>query len=118
MCLEIETNGFKRIAEKDITVYKVLNKDNTSSILRFHYDQNGRYKLDAFYRESFEHAVEYGRVYEGFHAYTDKSHADANLDGQFEKTVAFTVPKGAHYYLGIFYDIVADTIIAGDLTEL
>lgn len=124
MCLEIETNGFKRIAEEDITVYKVLNKDNTSSIRGFLYGPGVQYTLNAVERGSFEQAeINSGmsgrrRVHAGFHAYTTSSAADASHDIKSQKTVAFTIPKSAHYYLGSFYEIAADTIIAGDLTEL
>lgn len=122
MCLEIEWNGIKMTADKDITVYKVIRDDNTSWNRLFPYMPGVKYTLNVPDSEKFNQAefesVRYRRyVSEGFHAYAYKKAALAR-GGHWRKAVSFTIPKGAHYYLGTFGEIVSDQIIAGDLTAL
>lgn len=136
MCMTIKESGFKKVAEEDMTVYKVIRDDNTSEIQRFPYEPGARYTLspadsDKFSRAGLRPRKDDGwrRVYEGFHAYITKKAADSDMADEFNmaddfnvvlklKVVAFTIPKGAKYYLGTLETIVSDTIIAGDLKTL
>lgn len=118
MCLEIVSS--KKIAIEDMTVYKVIHANNTSAARLFHYEPGVLYTLAANDRKKFDLA-EWDTaqiVNEGFHAYGEKAMADHCHDYRNEKTVAFTIPKGAQYYLGTFGTIVSDAIVAGSLEAL
>lgn len=129
MCLTIKESGFEMIAEEDMTVYKVIRTDNTSQMQRFPYDPGAQYTLPPADSAKFNLAGlkprkddGWRRVYSGFHAYITKEEAEDRVAQAYApavlKVVAFTVPKGAHYYLGFYEEIVSDQIIAGDLKAL
>lgn len=119
MCL-ISYTGDIHVASEDMTVYKIIWRSNESSVRNFCYSPGVRYDLGApLHPIQFTGEIE-TRFEKGFHAYRswfpDWPQQMAVLVS--EKIVAFTIPKGAHYALGDDNDIVSDSIIAGDLTEL
>ena len=106
MCLHIKSGP--HVADKDMTVWKVITGNNLSQWFDFKYSPNRKYKtvkLDVLTYDG-------GRIEEGYHAYRFK--LDKVVDGLY-KAVEFTIPKGATYYLGTGGDIVSNRIVSGDL---
>lgn len=115
MCLSVRAGTGCRVAEEPITVYKVIGRDNVSASYAFQYVPNTTYRIDAskFKAEKVGN-VEF--VNEGFHSFAALEDAREYLITlRYEKVVAFTIPKGAHYYVGTRGDLVSDSISAGDL---
>ena len=103
-------------AAKGISAYKIVHKDNRSMYMKFVYSENTSYKTD-MNAEQYDKTL--AKVSAGFHAFRNKPiHLDLPYDDNDYKIVKMTIPKGAHYYLGIHGDVVSDTINAGTLRSL
>lgn len=113
MCL-ITTQKEPLIAEKDILVWKLINKNNVSLHQRFFYSPN---KLFPKVGLNIFSSCVHKRIFRGYHAF--RSRDAARIDRSYQcgdlKVVKFYIPKGAKYYIGDDNDIVADRIRSGDL---
>lgn len=135
MCLKVTAGPF--IAEKDISVLKIINRDDSSIYQAFPYTPGMEYKTH-FVNEN---SPEGTSIYQGFHSY-DKAQVSVKRHNPFpvrdsivmfhrgtpvfldyistdtSKLVEFTIPAGASYYFGDRGDMVSDTIIAGTLQSI
>lgn len=133
MCLDTNRKVVFR-AKEDITVVKILNKDNTSPYKYFGYQPGMHYTLDeALEAKKSVFYYSEGRYYveRGYHAFVlseveiSRSCSDivvipvrkSNNSWSFfdSKIVVMTVPKGARYYLGVNGDIASDQLVTGSL---
>lgn len=84
------------IAKKDIEVFKVLNKDNTSIYKDFQYTKGFEYTNDKF-------TIDYIRfldrlnIHSGIHSCKTKSATQIHKQDH-HKVVKMIVPKGAEYF--------------------
>lgn len=131
MCLYVDEqlhkktcNGFKpHTARKNITVWKVIKKNNYSLYLNKCYKQNILYPRVKFgysgrYSSSFSDIKEFATIDRGYHSYRSRERArdeHHNVQHNNSKIVKFIIPKGAKYYIGDCEDIVSDIIKSGDL---
>lgn len=113
MCLEtIRKQPF--IAEKDIPVYKVLNKN-----LFAPYVFNFKYELDKLYKSEEATPIYkdkgkslYYISKNAFHAYTSYGTAKQFCMKQYQNIYNVIIPKGSIYWIGYsFCDICSDRII-------
>jgi len=107
------------IAKKDITVYKILNKNffngkYYSPHKHFEYEKGNEYYR---YGKKFEIRVSKTNnekylvhIYDGLHSYRTLSRAKDATWGN-RKVFKMVIPKGAEYYLGENKDIVSDRLI-------
>lgn len=126
MCLIVSVkHPFRMIATENMVVYKVINVDNKSSMMGFHYTENKGYMCSFGINKEVSDGV--GYVREGFHSWWDPMVAEFNCSRIPDpvygvlgptKLVKFIVPKGAHYYLGNNRDMVSDMIVSGDLGSI
>lgn len=100
MCLYSDTYRPVK-ADKAITCYKVVKKENSygkplfrSVFFSFTYELGKRYK-----NRKFNHYEPTGFVYDGFHSYANELHAKNNLwrDGK-EVIIQCEIPAGSWYY--------------------
>lgn len=96
MCLHTIQRTAK-IAQKSITVYKVLFRDNQSPYWYTKYERGKTYK-SSLRRNQF------GKVYIGLHSFVTKKEARAHINegGTGDKVVEMKIPKGARYFSGHF----------------
>lgn len=112
MCLYTRWKKPKK-AEKDIIVYKILNKDCASPYRGFKYNLGVKYDTDM---ESFKGMFTSGLYIEsGFHAFTSKrALLKSFLKKEFKSAKAFKciIPKGSSYYISSCKkEIVSDSTI-------
>ena len=117
MCLYINAdNPVAKVAETDMTVWKIIRHNNMSLFMFFRYNRHNKYSVEL-------EVLSNNTVESGFHAYITKDIAIERAE--FYKTVIgmeklkvvqFTIPKGAQYYIGwCGKEIASNEIIAGDL---
>lgn len=113
MCLSVDHGTTFKIAEKDITVFKVgkIRGDEFSSKYRgFIYRKGNIQNKVKLEFDEYVVSEESKYIYEGYHSYAKLS--DAKM---FKGTVAiFTIPKGTLHIEGIFIGTkcyVSETII-------
>ena len=94
----------KRVAKRDIVVYKWLEQGNMSPFRGFHFTVNRLYKIKSL-RISTYKSCEYhvGDVSRGFHAYTKRIKNRITCKG--------LIPKGSEYVLGVGNQIVSNQFI-------
>ena len=112
MCLYTKWKKPKK-AEKDIIVYKILDKDCISPYRCFAYNLGVKYDTDI---ESYKGVFTSGIYIEnGFHAFTSKrALLKSALKKGFRPATAFKciIPKGSSYYISSCKkEIVSDSII-------
>lgn len=115
MCFYIDSKyPAEQIAKEDISVYKVILRENLSYWQDFLYTPNTLYVLDS---ELSVHEY-YETIDKGFHSYSTLQEARYN-DGICCKTVLFTIPKGTKYYYNEDDSVyVSNSIRSGDLVAL
>lgn len=116
MCFMIPNHDKSKeyTAKEDITVYKVIFKDNSSQYRYFQYKPNTTYRL----RKKLK-IINVKFIYEGFHSYIDKKNNKHMVVGNSHKIVKFVIPKGAKYYINKMNgEYVSTSIRTGDLTAL
>ena len=111
MCLKNVSN--KKIAKKDIIVYKHLRKeDDMSPYFWFLYQKN------VLYKSEIQHSLNERVISKGLHSY--RSYIGAFFSKFFDsdknglKIVKMVIPKGSIYYTGYFVNfrsIVSNQII-------
>lgn len=104
-------------AKKDIPVWKLLLKDGRQSIFRsFLYKPNTAVHIEKMGRTEYENGTRFA-INEGFHAYRSMRSA---MQGGVESDVIvkMTIPAGARYYIGMYDEIVSDTLVTGDMIPL
>lgn len=111
MCLYTEWKKPKK-AEKDIIVYKILDKDCVSPYRGFVYNLGVKYDTDM---ESLGSRFVGCYIYAGFHAFTSKrALLKSSRRKELKSVVAFEciIPKGSSYYISSCKkEIVSDSII-------
>jgi hypothetical protein len=128
MCLY--TRQYKSfILEKDLIVYKVLNRDLISPIQNFQYELNKLYSIDNIEIEHGNYSTiveEYlgllqiktfkHRVNKAFHSYLDTNYAHYlyKRDGDLRIFKA-SIPKNSEYVIGVEGDICSNKIIIDDV---
>ena len=119
MCLYSKSKTYK-IAEKDITCYKVMLIETSSWVLNSPY-RNMCYFLDVKYQEDYfntDKASVDGEtwiLFRGFHSYINLSDAlsyarnfNSCVTAQNFVVVKCIIPKGARYYEGSSYEVFSD----------
>ena len=109
MCLIIKSGP--HIAKKDILVWKVIFKDNTSLHRNFKYSPNKSFPKVKFTMSRYESNL----IYAGYHSFKSREIARFNKTYSNLKVVKFYIPKGAKYFIGDDCDIVSNRIRSGDL---
>ena len=127
MCLKIKSGP--HYAKKDISVFKIVLNDNRSFYRKFTYTPNTQYRQVGI-------RPYFGGIKRGYHAYRRelsdvyfqgyaggyminfRDSYSITIDLGTEKIVAFTIPKGAKYYIGFRGDIVATEIKSGSLKAM
>ena len=117
MCLRIMCGP--HVADKAMTVWKVIKFTNLSMWQSFVYEPNHRYEtveLTVINKSNYVRSA-YLIINEGYHAFTNlrAAHDEIVTFGSGYKVVKFTIPKGATYFIGDDDDIVSNRIISGDL---
>lgn len=100
----------EQVATKDITVYKVVilgNKDCASLFYKFNYKYNKLYAT-SFTIQAF--ASEF-HISKGFHSYKNKTTAYEVGRHYWEHVAKCIIPKGSHYFINSYDEIVSDKII-------
>lgn len=99
MCLRLTSNE-KKIADKDIECYKVLDvlkhgikHEIISPFQEFHY------KLGSLYETTIG-KIYYGRIYEGFHSCSTISEVNTYKTTYSERIFKCVIPQEATYYEG------------------
>lgn len=123
MCLRIYIESKKQgihfkqnplIASKDITVWKVLEKNDRSVFRKFKYQKGVHYfqtgKPFSFRISENVSGFAFMTIDKGLHSYCSRTKAKSYLDTN-KKIVKFIIPKGSKYYLGCMQDIVSDQLI-------
>lgn len=115
-----EIDKFKKnlpIIKKNITVYKILNKDNKSPYRGFKYEQGFHYTESSFNIQSFQFfnysplKVKYRvKIFRGLHVFKKLKQAKTNLRYD-DKIVKMIIPKDSVYIEGINGDIVTNNLI-------
>ena len=95
MCLRL-TSYEKKIADKDIECYKVLDVLKHGIISPF---QEFHYKLESLYETTIG-KIYYGRIYEGFHSCSTIYEANIYKTICSERIFKCIIPQGATYYEG------------------
>jgi hypothetical protein len=126
MCLNIKKNGVGgKIAEKDITCYKVVNMNEDGLYIPVFYP-NITYTPEALNPHVgivptpsiYFHAL---NVERGYHSYTNIRWAE-KFTTTTEKIVKCTIPKGTKYYEGVdgngFESYASENIIVNGLAQL
>lgn len=109
------------IAKKDIIVYKVLRKNNTSRYKRFKFKKGYQYTNDKFgfsyydyykYYDSYKPIIKLWKlsIEEGLHSCIDKNSTNQHNHGD-SKIIKMIIPKGSEYFLGKRGDIVSNKLI-------
>lgn len=113
MCFYIRTNHEKeQTATEDITVYKIIFRDNVSMYRGFSYVPNTLYRLRK--KLKIDHGI-IDIIDEGFHSYSIKIPVSSSI----RKLVQFIIPKGAKYYYDpINKEYVSSSIRSGVLVAL
>lgn len=122
MCLYVERGMAIKTAKQDITVYKMITKNNISVYQNFKYEPNTLYRLRKKLVAERVRNNTIRIVNSGFHAFRNNADSYAlkaiNTNYSNEKYVEFTIPKGAKYYIGEYGDIVSTSIRSGSLKRL
>ena len=107
MCLYIK-KGYKRhrIAEKCITVYKVVayRSGIAKSKVQFF-----SYILGKTYKTTFRYDSSKSNIFDGFHAYLSLTEARMQRSNGY-RVMECKIPKGAKYHIGEYNQIASDTI--------
>lgn len=132
MCLETIQEE-PEVLDAPLTVYKLIERNNCSLFFQMHYEANKTYHTDMkWHRLGCDNPLEADywdlrwdlrgvSVSNGFHAYLSRQCAIQELVHWTAsvKLVEFVIPKGAKVFRNMNVNkIVADTIIAGDLSSL
>ena len=123
----ISKECIKQIAEEDIPVFKIVNRDKTSVFRNFLYEENTEYSLG-------EEIYVYGNtilnflIYEGFHSYCKKCEIEiTDIESkEFFRVIDLLgtvllghksllileclIPKGATYYINEAGECVSDKL--------
>lgn len=102
------------IAEKDIRVYKVLNRFNMAIYRHFQYEKGYCYTET----ESFSYIAKeplfsgiYIEIYTGFHSCKDIKSAKSHIGSIHHRIVTMYIPKGAKYFEGEDGEYVSNKIV-------
>ena len=121
MCLYVRPRQKNEwTAKKDIHVWKLLLQDGRRSIFkRFLYKPNTTVHIKKMGRQIAINDNNRITINEGFHAYASLTAArdSAVEDGVLSSDVVvkMTIPAGAKYYIGMYGEIVSDTLVTGDM---
>ena len=131
MCLNIDTTKHPElkplIADKDITVWKVMYKTNKSpyqgaAYVANHYCSMVRLKPVEVHFKGIDVVLHSATIEEGYHAFRIREVARKLIRGfsyffanNNYKLVKMVIPKGTRYYIGNKGDIVSEVIYTGDL---
>lgn len=115
MCLIVKNkwhkNGKPLIAKEDIVVFKLLSKFKNQVFTPFRFHpvnfRNGECQMKSTLRRE---KSKYGYICKhGIHAFLDKPYKMILTSRNF--VVKAIIPKGAYYFIGNKYDIVANKMI-------
>ena len=96
------------IAENDITVYKMLDKDQNKYYSPCQYTQYCRGELKTADGFGFDILSNRITINNGIHAYTDKHHAlGVATIYEYSIVIKCYIPKGTPYFIGIYNEIVS-----------
>lgn len=112
MCLRVKDGETIRTATEDMVVYKRLYTSNVSPFRDFQYTPYKEEFLPFPQTLQLEFYSRAMRVHKGFH-FSLKPIVMKNVFPY--KIVQMTIPKGAHYVLGTWDEIVADRVLPGSL---
>lgn len=104
MCLDIKKNQEYKIAQRNITCYKVLKNNLLSPYQDFQYELNKLTKSEL--RVIRDKDYNYYTVSSGLHTLRNIEDAREELSDQRKNTASIylaIIPKGAKYYSGYFF---------------
>lgn len=116
MCLYVQRQQKGEwTAKKDIPVWKVLLTNHHSVFRGFIYKPNTTVHIEKMSQSDLGGSGL--MISEGFHAYRSTRSAVGNmLTGDI--IVKMTIPIGAKYYIGMYGEIVSDTLVTGDMIPI